>query len=210
MIKNNKLQAIIKMGIGCVLLFSVIWGYFPIPRHMNEYTFLSNTIESLVLIYSGILLIYKQKHIPTYIDLCLVILAFIMMGIVVTNYKVFGFDGAYLFLHVINPILLLLHWVFVTEKGKIKSPKYVLSVLILPAMYITFLFIFGYITGNYIYPVLDINALGVLNVAVFVIIVAVLSLGLAYALYRACKGISFMQQINDTYKNSELNNSNLY
>jgi len=183
MIKNNKLQAIIKIGIGCILLFSVIWGYFPIPEHMNEYTFLSNTIEGLILIYAGVLLIYKQKQIPTYIDLCLVILAFIMMGIVITNFKVFGFGGAFLFLHAVNPILLFLHWVFVTVKGKIKSPKLVLFVLILPAIYITFLFIHGHITGNYIYPILDINELGVLNITVFVIIVALLSLGLAYTLY---------------------------
>lgn len=189
MIKNNKLKAAIKIGIGCILLFSVIWGYLPIPQHMNEYTFLSNTTESLVLICSGILLVLRQKHIPTYIDLCLVILAFIMLGICVTNYEIFGFDGAYLFLHVINPILLFLHWIFITEKGKIKSPKYVLTVLILPAMYITFLFIHGSMTNDYLYPVFDINSLGIVNVTVFVLIVAVVFLGLAYVLYFADRKI---------------------
>lgn len=182
MIKNNKVQAVIKLVIGCILLISVIWANFPY-EYMNEYTFLSNTTESLVMICSGILLLCKQKYIPTYVDLCLVILAFIMLGICVTNYKIFAFDGAFLFLHVINPILLLLHWVFVTEKGKIGNPKHVLSVLILPVMYITFLFIFGHITNNYIYSIFDINVLGIINVTIFVLIVAVVSLGLAYALY---------------------------
>ena len=183
MIRNNKLKVAIKIGIGCILLISVIWGYTFQDLNINAYTFLSNTTESLVLICSGILLALRQKHIPTYIDLCLVILAFIMLGICVTNYEIFGFDGAYLFLHVINPILLLLHWIFITEKGKIKSPKYVLSVLILPAMYMTFLFTFGLITNNYLYPVFDINSLGIVSVAVFVFIVAVVFLGFAYVLY---------------------------
>jgi len=182
-IKNIRLQALIKIGIGGVLLFSVIWGYFPIPNHMNEYTFLSNAIEGLALICSGILLLHKRKHIPTFIDLCLVILAFIMLGICITNYQIFGFDGPYLFLHVINPLLLLLHWIFITEKGRIQSSKHVLAVLVLPALYITFLLIFGRVTGNYIYPVFDINVLGVFNVSMFICVVGLFFLGMAYALY---------------------------
>lgn len=190
MINNIKLQAIIKMGIGFVILFSVIGGYFAIPEHMNEYTFLSNTTESLILIFAGILLLSKQKQIPTFIDLCMVILAFIMLGICITNYKIFGFDGAFLFLHVLNPILLLLHWVFVTEKGKIENRIHVLSVLILPAMYMIFLFIFGHITNNYIYPVFDINKLGIFNVVIFVLMVGVIFLGVAYILYLIDKKMS--------------------
>ncbi len=183
MIKSYRQQAAIKIVLGLIVLFSVAWGYFPIPEHMNEYTFLSNTIEGLVMLASGMLLLFRQKHLPTYIDLCLVILAFIMLGICVTNYTIFGFDGAYLFLHLINPVLLLLHWIFVTEKGKIKSPKYVLTVAVLPALYMIFLFSFGAVTGNYIYPVFDVNALGVTHVALFVLVVAVVFLGLAYLLY---------------------------
>lgn len=183
MVKNFKMQAIIKIAIGGILLISVIWGYLPIPKHMNEYTFLSNTIEGFVLLYSGILLVTKQKHIPPIVDLCLVILAFIMLGICITNYQIFGFSGAYLFLHVINPILLLLHWVFVTEKRKIKNAKHVLSVLILPAVYMIFLFSFGFLTNDFIYPVFDINKLGLFNVIVFVLIVGVFFLGIAYIMY---------------------------
>ena len=189
MIKNNKVQSFFKLGIGITLLLSVILGYYKIPQHMNEYTFISNSVESITLIVAGVFLLAKRKNIPTYIDLCLAILALIMLGIVFTNYQIFGFDGAYLFLHVINPILVFLHWVFVTEKGKVKNPKYVLAAAILPIMYISFLLVFGYITGNYIYPIFDVNALGSLHVAIFIFAIAVFYIGVAYALYFADKAI---------------------
>lgn len=182
MVKSIKAQAILKLGIGLIMLISVLWGYSPIP-FSNEYTFLSNAAECLIMIFAGIILLTRKKHIPTYIDLCMVIMSLIMLGICLTSISVFSFDGAFLFLHVINPVLLLLHWIFIVEKGKIRSPLYVLTVLIFPLAYITYLFIFGYITGDYIYPVFDVNALGVLHVAVFVSIVAVVFLALAFALY---------------------------
>lgn len=183
MVKDLKLQAIIKIVIGVILLLSVIWGYLPIPKHMNEYTFLSNTIEGFVFIYSGIILFTKSRHIPAIIDLCLVILAFIMLGICIVNYKIFGFSGAYLFLHIINPLMLFIHWVFVTEKGQINNAKHVLLVLILPAMYMVFLFIFGFFTDDYIYPIFDINELGLINVILFMLTVGAFFLGIAYILY---------------------------
>jgi hypothetical protein len=46
-----------------------------------------------------------------------------------------------------------------------------------------FLFIYGHSTGNYIYPVFDVGVLGVFNVAIFILAVAALFLGIAYALY---------------------------
>lgn len=183
MVKNSQLQVIIKIMIGSVLLLSALWGYLPIPKHMNEYTFLSNMIEGIVLVYSGILLSIKRKHIPTIIDLCMVILALIMLGICITNYKIFGFTGAFLFLHIINPLLLLFHWIFVTEKGKINNAKLILTVLILPVMYMIYLFIFGFYTDNYIYPIFDINALGLINVIISILLIGVFFLGIAYILY---------------------------
>jgi hypothetical protein len=68
-------------------------------------------------------------------------------------------------------------------KGMIKSPNYVFSVLILPAVYISFLLTHGHITGNYIYPIFDINVLGLINVILFILIVTVAFLGLAFLLY---------------------------
>ncbi len=189
MIKNIKAQAAVKLCIGLIMLMSVLLGYSPIP-FSNEYTFLSNATECLIMLFSGILLLSKKKHIPTFIDLCMVIMSLIMLGICLTNMSVFGFDGAFLFLHVINPVLLLLHWFFIIEKGKIRSPIYVLAVLVFPVAYMIYLFIFGYITGDYIYPVFDVNALGVLHVAIFVSIVAVVFLALAFALYFIDKRMS--------------------
>ncbi len=180
--KNIGLQAGVKIGIGTVLLGSIIWGYSQIPQNMIEYTFLSNLVESIVLICSGILLA-KRKSIPTIIDLCMVILALIMFGICISNYSLFRFDGAFLFLHIINPILIFMHWIVITEKGKIASPTHVFAVSFLPSIYIAFLFFYGHITGDYIYHVFDINALGTLRVAIFTLTVFVFFLGVAFILY---------------------------
>ncbi|MDO4275057.1 MAG: Pr6Pr family membrane protein [Eubacteriales bacterium] len=183
MVKNVKLQAVLKLIIGGILLLSAAWGYLPIPNHMNEYTFLSNIFEGLVLLYSGLLLISKRKHTPTIIDLCLVILAFIMLGICVTNNRIFGFQGAFLFLHVLNPILILLHWIFVTEKGKIEKAKHFFAVFVLPGLYMIFLFIYGSVTGNYIYPIFDVKVVGLYNVAMLVLMIGLIFGGLSYLLY---------------------------
>lgn len=182
MIRNMIWQVIAKLGIGVFILVGVIWGYAGSPRSFKEYTFLSNLIEGLVLVVAAVLPLVTGRQLPTWLDLALVIMALIMLGIVVTNYHIFNFAGAFLLLHVINPVLVFSHWLVVTEKGRIGPPARVLTVAVAPLCYIVFLLIHGQVTGDYIYSIFDVATLGWPHVGVFIAAVSAVAIGLAYAL----------------------------
>jgi len=185
MIRGGKVKAYIKLGIAAILIASTLIAYVPIPWHMIEYTFLSNLIEGVVFAVSGVLLLTGRRPVPALIDLCLVIMALILLGIVLTNFGSFNFAGPFLFLHVVNPLLVLFHWMLITEPEQIRHPVDVLAVAAFPAAYIVFLFVHGAISGDYIYPIFDVTQLGVAHVAIFVGVIVVVFLAVAYALYFA-------------------------
>jgi len=73
--------------------------------------------------------------------------------------------------HYITPIAFIVDWIL-TENKKRYNWKYLpYWILIYPVCYQAFVFIHGTFTGNYIYYFFDVNALGILGVALFVSII---------------------------------------
>ena len=73
--------------------------------------------------------------------------------------------------HYITPIAFIVDWIL-TENKKRYNWKYLpYWILIYPVCYQAFIFIHGTFTDNYIYYFFDVNALGILGVALFVSII---------------------------------------
>jgi hypothetical protein len=82
-----------------------------------------------------------------------------------------------LVLHYITPIAFIIDWFF-TEKTKYKW-KYLIFWLIYPLCYLIFAMIHGTITGDYLYPFLNIIELGVPMFSIMIAILVVIFIGLS-------------------------------
>ena len=183
MIRNRILAGVIRLAIAAVLVTTALIAYLPQPAYCIEYTFLSNLVEGLVLLIFGIALLAGRPAVPALIDLCLVIMALIMLGIVLLDVSAYSFSGPTFFLHIINPLLVLANWLLVATRGQIKKPGQVMAVLVFPVGYLAFLFSHGAVTGDYIYPIFDVTALGLASVALFIGAVLVVTVVVACGLW---------------------------
>ena len=73
--------------------------------------------------------------------------------------------------HYITPIAFIVDWILTETKLRYKWKFLPYWVFIYPVCYLAFVFIHGTFTGSYIYYFFDINALGILVVAIFVSII---------------------------------------
>ena len=73
--------------------------------------------------------------------------------------------------HYITPIAFIVDWILTETKLRYKWKFLPYWAFIYPVCYLAFIFIHGTFTGSYIYYFFDINALGILVVAIFVSII---------------------------------------
>ena len=151
MVKN-----IAKIMMGLLMLAVVFIGYIPQPEYLIELTCVSNTLGGLLLLTDGIFSITKKKTCPNSfylnITVSLLVVYFVCIGSLTGAYK-FNFNGAFFFMHVINPIAFLIYYMlFVNEHdrkikfvyGFIKPEELTLDRAIIAAMIIyALLYLFG-------------------------------------------------------------------
>lgn len=152
MIKN-----IVKIVVGLFMIVVVLIGYIPQPEYLVELTCASNTLGGLLLLADGILNITKKK---TYLNsfylnvtVSILIVFFVCMGSFIGVYK-FNFNGAFFFMHVINPIVFAVcYMLFVDEQGR--TIKDVLTAPIMTMVYFLFDYIRYQFTGKFVYGFIE-------------------------------------------------------
>ncbi len=106
---------IVKMAAGLLMILSVLIGYMPQPEYLVELTCVSNTLGGLLLLADGILGITKNKNFPNSfyhnIAVSIFIVFLVCMGSFSGVYK-FNFNGAFFFMHIINPIMIMIYLLF--------------------------------------------------------------------------------------------------
>lgn len=148
MVKN-----IIKVVAGLVMIAIVFIGYIPQPEYLVELTCVSNTLGGLLLLTDGILNIAKKK---TYLNsfylnvtVSILIVLFVCIGSLTGAYK-FNFNGAFFFMHVINPLgFMTCYMFFIDEQGR--TIKSVLTAPIMTMAYLLFDYIRCRFTGEFVY-----------------------------------------------------------
>ena len=97
-------------------------------------------------------------------------------------YRPTGFAAfSNIILHYVTPIAFIVDWVLTETKLKYKW-NYLPYWTIYPLCYLLFSFIHGSLTGDYIYPFLNINQLGILgySLSIFLLVSSGLGLGSMY------------------------------
>lgn len=151
------MKNIVKIMMGLLMLVVVFIGYIPQPEYLIELTCVSNTFGGLLLFTDGIFSITKKKTCPNSfylnVTVSLFVVFFVCMGSLSGAYK-FNFNGAFFFMHVINPIAFLIYYMlFVNEHDR--KIKFALAA---PTMTMTY-FLFDYIqykfTGKFVYGFIE-------------------------------------------------------
>lgn len=184
MIKNT-----VKIAVGLVMLVSVLIGYIPQPEYSVELTCVSNTLGGLLLITDGLLNVTKKKNVPNalYLNVAAAIFTvfLVCMGSLTGAYQ-FNFEGAFFFMHVINPVAFTACYIFFVNEQERKL-RFVLTAPVMTMAYLLFDYIRSRFTGSFVYGFISPGELtlpyAVVAGIVIVAFLCLLSLGL-FALNR--------------------------
>lgn len=154
MIKN-----VIKILVGLLMFITVLIGYIPQLEYLVELTCISNMFGGLLLLTDGILGITKKEvHLNSFylnITVSIFIVFFICMGSLTGIYK-FNLNGAFFFLHVINPIVFVIcYMLFVNEQNR--KTKAIMNAPIMVVLYFLFDYIRYQLTGEFVYGFIKLN-----------------------------------------------------
>lgn len=153
------LRIICSFVLAFALLFSSLYTYREHLGETYELTFLSSFIVGLFFAVCGILLLCDKK-IPQICYLSATILLLIVFFVCVAFSNRFQMSGGFVFLHITNPLAVLLYYLFLCDLSE-TSVKAVPAVAIVPLLYLVFVLIFGSVTGNYIYFFMNYETVGV-------------------------------------------------
>ena len=160
----KKVKGYVSIILGIVFCASVLVGYIPIPEYLIELTCFSNTLIGILLIFTGINFIVKGKSFSSiFYHMGLVT---ILLVCIVSCVGHFNFKGAFFFLHLVNPLLFLLYYMFFIEDDK--NFKKILYTPIPVIIYLVFDYIIGRVTGHFVYGIFDVNEM---NLALIIFVV---------------------------------------
>lgn len=181
---------------------AIIWGVFFVILSCLEWqgfglelTFISNFFSGIFYIIGGILILAKVK-IPQLLFLMpSTLLIIVMLGSIIFQQ---GFEGSFLSLHLLNPILSITYTLFLTKQEC--KLRFIPLTLIPIAIYYLFSQIHGIITEDFIHSFLDPNYMGAGIMVAIVIGGALGSIAIAYGFYFLNKVI-----VKFVYKNFDKN-----
>lgn len=175
---------IVKITIGLLMIVVVLIGYIPQPEYLIELTCVSNTLGGLLLLTDGLLNIPKRKTLPNsfYLNITasILIVFLVCMGSLIGSYK-FNFAGVFFFMHVINPIIFTVYYIFFVDEQN-RTIKRVLTAPAITMLYFLFDCIRCQFTGEFVYGFIDSEELTLIRAIIagiaFYILMYLLSLSL--------------------------------
>jgi len=134
--RKDRIRNICSLVLGILFISTTVLGYYKDVSYMSEYCFISGIIAGLILISSFIYYIKKRKYFPEWIYAdCVVITIVIFIATIIIRLSL---DGAFWFIHIINPILLFLYWCIFCNHNKISNQLLISTNLIFPICYVIF------------------------------------------------------------------------
>ena len=179
--------------LGAGILFLVTTGLIYIPKFgrqgLNgiELTFLTNFSTGLLFVLIGIQGIRKQKPIAQSFLICAGSILFCVLLISLLCIGEANFSGPFLFLHVLNPLLATILIIVFTYQSKTRLLKTFVGTLLTATAYFVYVIWYGYSSGDWLYSVINVPEKGVLSVAAFYLVFAVLIPLLEFSMYRISK-----------------------
>jgi hypothetical protein len=173
---KKNIKFIIFICLGILLLVTTGIAYLPkfLVGGMYEFelTFLSNLMAGIAFLTGGILGLVRNKELPRtlYLDTTVLLaLVFLTCMAFITE---MNFTGAFVFLHVINPILAILVFVFLTADARPLKKIEILSTIFFPVAYLAYAITYGLLSGYWLYGFINIDKKGILFVSILCVIMA--------------------------------------
>lgn len=127
----------VELIIGTIMLASALYTYIPQPQYIHELTFLSNMAGAVLFLSDYALKKAKQKKLPhvLYLAETVTISVVFLISVVgtVSGLAHFNFRGGMFFCHVINPVLVVLYYVFFRGERELRIADLALSPILLSA-----------------------------------------------------------------------------
>lgn len=172
----KKVIAVFEIVLGILMPVTAIIGYFPEPELVVEFSCLSNVVTGIWLIIDGILKL-KGRELPVrfFGNSCvgLFVVFAICMGSLTGAYRM-NFRGAFMFLHVVFPVIVMLFYILFGDDSK---GKVIFKLLLNPVflmLYFLFDFILGKARGYFVYGFFDEPGFGILQALIFGVVVYIL------------------------------------
>ncbi len=146
---KEKIRTAFEAALAVLFLASSILGYYKDVSHMWEYCFISGIAVGAVFLVSVVRYLTKKKRLPVWAylacaaDVVLILIATLTMGL--------NLEGAFWFIHIINPALLLAYWLIFCDSSNLKRTR-VTAALIFPLCYIIVSFVRLKLTGECAFP----------------------------------------------------------
>lgn len=152
---NSKRKSIFMILLGILMAGTALCGYLPLPfpAYYAEFTFISNMTGGLLLLIDGIMNL-SGKGLPKILHLNVgagLLLVFLICLATLATPTPFNFGGAFLFLHVVNPILFAISYIFLRRDNADSTMRHILAAPIFAEAYLFFDYILGNIRGYFVY-----------------------------------------------------------
>lgn len=177
----KRIKVCCSFAIAFALVFSSLFTYREHLAETYELTFLSSFLVGIFFAVSGVLSLLNRR-VPQILYLCATILLLIVFLVCITFSNQFQMSGGFVFLHVVNPLLVLAYTSFLCDLSK-TSAKFVPTVAALPLLYLVFMLIFGSVTGNYIYFFMNYEKVGIWYSVLFILGILAGIFAFGFALY---------------------------
>lgn len=150
MTTKNKIRAVCDLAVAALTLTAVLCGYLGFFDHMGEYCFLSGVLVGLFFTASFISAVVRKKFFPEWLY-CAAMLTLLIIFIATVAIGL-NLDGAFIFIHIVNPLVIFLYWCVFCDHTSFKNRAKLLVVLVFPLCYMLFSFIMYKATGNCAFP----------------------------------------------------------
>lgn len=204
--KKDKIIAIIQLIFGIAIIFTVLWGYVfdGEASYMYELTCISNLAAGLLLILDAI---FYKNHKLSFLYLlilpCILTVFFVTFICSVSGLGSFNWSGAFLFMHGINPWIVLIF--FAITYPLLDKKKNIISIFTAPSfllVYLQFDLIRYYVTGELIYGLLEPENMVAWVIILFAIGAYILEALLAYGLISLRKGVICLEKKHSAKTNN--------
>lgn len=169
----SKIRKYVDLTLSILFIISVILGYYKDVSHMSEYCFISGILVGITFFVS---FLQQQKHgkllhpcvyLACLVDIFVIFIATVAIGL--------NLDGAFWFIHIINPIILVIYW-FIFCDQRTMNWNGVFSVAAFPLLYMLFAFILFKISGNCPFPanLIFMDYSGIVSLVILFVLVIIL------------------------------------
>ncbi len=147
---KDKIRSASTLILGALFLTATILGYCKDPVSMSEYCFISGMTVGLILIASFFYSLAAKRFFPEWIYAdCMITVFVIFLATIILRLNL---DGAFVSIHIVNPILLFLYWAIFCNHNRIKNHLLISTCLVFPLAYLMIAKIVQFATGNCPFP----------------------------------------------------------